>query len=366
MKIIQVMPNPPHHRGGVEELVINLSRALTEKQHLVTVFCMDDSLTSTYKEEVMEEILIKKFKPLVGNPLCIPPHKLLTDLLNEEGDIIHVHNIHVLLPAFIARIRRHPSGKVVLQPHYHRYGQNVIRNFLFSVYKKTVLPTILQQFNVIIANSKYEARCLVEDFPRIASKITLIPEKCSVKVPSSIRWKSSLQPRKVLYVGSLRRYKNVDTLLYAFKILNTKWKNLRLVIIGEGQEKKRLLNLAFKLKIQDQITWKRRLSYNELLQEYSEASAVIQLSELESFSRVAHEAIAVGTPLVVYNHGVFRELVEKGLAKGVDKLSAVEVADAISSVLNDWKVETRRRGFGSASYVVLIVRVYKAVIGDFY
>jgi len=327
---------------------------------------MDDSLASTYKEEVMEGILIKKFKPLVGDPLCIPPYKLLADLLNEEGDIIHVNNIHVLLPAFIAMISRRLSGKLILQPHYHRYGQNVIRNFLFSVYKKTVLPTILQQFDVIIANSKYEARCLVEDFPRIASKIILVPEEYSIEVPSSIRWKPSSRPRKILYVGSLRRYKNVDILLYAFKILNTKWKDLRLVIVGEGQEKKRLLNLAFKLKIQDQITWKGRLSYNELLQEYSEASAVVQLSELESFSRVAHEAIAVGAPLVVYNRGVFRELVEEGLAKGVDKLSAVEVANAINSVLSDWKVETRRCSFRSASYVDLILRVYEAVIGGSY
>lgn len=330
---------------------------------MVKVFCLEGSLSRLYREEIIEGVVVKKFKQLVGDPLYIPSLELMKELRKEDPDIIHVHNVHTLLPMFIAMGRKYFSGKIVLQPHYHSYGQSTIRNFLLSVYKVILSATSLQYVDAIIANSKYEAICLKEDFPRISSKIILVPEECSIEIPSSIKWNPSIQPKRIMYVGGLRRYKNVDVLLRSFKILSSRREDLELVLIGNGPERKRLFNLAFKLGIHKQVTWKSGLPHDELLQEISRASAVVLLSKLESFSRVAHEAIAIGTPLIVHNYGVLKELVKRGLAVGVGKLDPAEVADAIDTVLNaDWKPANTRFSHTHVSYADLMMKVYKSLM----
>lgn len=362
IKVVHVTPDSPYHGsyGGVKTLVRDLARDLAKKGYLVKVFCLENS-SSLQREEIIEGVIVRRFKRLVGDPLYVPSLKFINELHKEGPDIIHVHNIHTLLPAFIAIWRKYFSGKVVLQPHYHRYGQNTIRNFLFFTYKVILSARLLQHFDVIIANSEYEATCLREDFPKISSKIVLVPEDSMITLPS-VKWRPSVQPKKVLYVGALKKYKNVDVLIHAFKILNLKRNDSELVLIGNGPERKRLLNLAFKLGVHRRVIWKRNLSRDELLEEMSRASVVVLLSKLESFSRVAHEAIAIGTPLLVYNYGVFRDLVRRGLAKGVDKLDPEEVASAINSVLNgEWRPKIKYDS-GKVSYVDLITKVYEAVM----
>jgi glycosyltransferase involved in cell wall biosynthesis len=84
---------------------------------------------------------------------------------------------------------------------------------------------------------------------------------------------------------------------------------------------------------------------------------------LESFSRVAHEAIAVGTPLIVYNYGPLSALVNRGLAKGVQSLDPKEVADVINKVLNnEWKTVRPKSQLNSDAYINLIIRLYESLL----
>jgi glycosyltransferase involved in cell wall biosynthesis len=166
-----------------------------------------------------------------------------------------------------------------------------------------------------------------------------------------------------LYVGALSKYKNVEILIRALKILASKRKDIELIIIGDGPEKQRLMDLALRLGVDNKITLKHGLSSDELLQEYAAASAVVLLSTLESFSRVAHEAIAVGTPLIVYNYGPLSALVSEGLAKGVNNLNPAEIANAIDEVLStEWKKAKPELQLDNVAYVNLITRLYESLL----
>jgi len=363
MKILQIVPGSLQY--GVGSLSIKLSEELMTRGHSVKLFCLYNTF-GKHEKDFRSRLLIKIYTPIVGDPLYVPPPKLIAEVHREKADIVHVHNMHTLLPAFIASQGRRVSSKLVLQPHYHRYGQNTIRSVFFSVYKAMILPKILKRFNVIIANSKYEYELLRIDFPNISRRVILVPEEYSIDVPMSIKWKP-VEPKKILYVGALRSYKNVDIIIRAFKILRERTQgNITLVIVGDGPEREKLQRLAQKLGIYEYIYWKRNLPYDKLLQEYAEASVLISLSTLESFSRVIYEAMAIGTPLVVYNYGVYKELVNKCFAKGVNKLNAIEVANAINEVL-DGHFRTSRQYFNNfykKSYTDLIVNVYQKLVGE--
>jgi glycosyltransferase involved in cell wall biosynthesis len=77
------------------------------------------------------------------------------------------------------------------------------------------------------------------------------------------------------------------------------------------------------------VEWKRGLSRQQLLEEYAKASVFMLLSSLESFSLVVYEALIIGVPAVVLNFGALANLVNAGLAEGINSLSARGIADAV-------------------------------------
>jgi glycosyltransferase involved in cell wall biosynthesis len=138
------------------------------------------------------------------------------------------------------------------------------------------------------------------------------------------------EPKRILYVGALKKYKNVDKILRSFAhLIKNRNSEYRLVIVGEGEEYASLVNLARELGISSSVEWKHGLSRQQLLDEYAKAGVFILLSPLESFSRVVYEALLIEVPVVVLNFGALSNLVKTGQAEGVDSLNSSDVADAI-------------------------------------
>jgi glycosyltransferase involved in cell wall biosynthesis len=359
MKIVHIMPGSLY-QGGVGTLTRFLCESLVMHRHEVTVYYLSKELDHRDIKETEKGVIVKRFNPIIGDPFYMPPHSLTEDLSKENANIIHVHNVNTLLPAYIATLGSQFSRAIILQPHYHRHGQNAVRNLFFSIYKKIFKTVAFQYYDVIIANSQYERITLQKDFPNISSKIALVPEEYSITVPPHVRWKPSVQIKKVLSVGALTKYKNVDSLIRAFKVLTLRRQDLELVIVGDGPERERLMTLAHKLEVYDRIKLKKRLLYNELLHEYANANVVVLLSSLESFSRVAHEAIAIGAPLIVYDYGALSELVKEGLAKGVNTLDPKVIAYAINEAINNNRMATRpTRTLNGGAYTDLIIMIYE-------
>ncbi|UCE96881.1 MAG: glycosyltransferase family 4 protein [Candidatus Bathyarchaeota archaeon] len=325
MQVLQVTPRYLPNLGGVETFVARLSELLVEKGCPVTVYSLDLDMRVA-KEQSVNGVHVRRFKPLVGDPLYLPPPSFIKAIKRDRADIIHIHNAHTLLPTFVALSKK--RQKLILQPHYHKFGQTRIRNFLLSLYKHSLNDLVFTRTDFVIANSPYEEKIIHEDFPNCRNVI-LLREALSLTELQSMKW-TPKQPTRILYVGTLRKYKNVGKLLEAFAYLvKTRRKLLKLVIVGDGPERKQLESRAAKIGIQDYVDWKRNLSRQKLLKEYSEAGVFVSLSNLESFSRVIHEAILIGIPTVVRNSGATANIVEKRLAEGVDSLNPRAIAGAI-------------------------------------
>jgi glycosyltransferase involved in cell wall biosynthesis len=196
---------------------------------------------------------------------------------------------------------------------FYRYGLNN----LFS-----------SSFEAVITNSAYENRILSEDFPKFRNVI-MIPEGIDVDEVEQAKH-DPVEPKRILYVGALKRYKNVDKILEGFAyLIKSRKLQYRLVIVGEGAEYTSLVSLAHELGIASFVEWKSDLSREELLCEYARASVFVLLSPFESFSRVVYEALLIGVPVVVLDFGALSNLVKAGLAEGVNSLNPSEIAGAV-------------------------------------
>jgi 1,2-diacylglycerol 3-alpha-glucosyltransferase len=326
MRIIQVTPRYFPNVGGVEVVVQKLCETLVRKGIEVTVFSVDrcDDLASV---ERVDGVVVKRFSSLVGDPLYLPESRFVAALRDESADVVHVHNIHTLPPLIVAACR-HSHSKMVMQPHYHRYGQSPFRQSLFQLYKRGAAGVVFSRTHLVIVNSVYEQQVFQEDFPD-ARNVVLIPE--GVDVEDAVRVKHEpVEPKRILYVGGLKRYKNVNKVLEGFAFLVRREKRrYKLVIVGEGPELNSLSRLASSLGVSALIEWKRRLPRRKLLDEYARASVLVLLSPLESFSRVVYDALVIGVPVVVLNFGALRHLVAAGYAEGVDSLDRKNIAEAL-------------------------------------
>ncbi len=282
MRILQVTPRYLPNTGGIEVFVQKVSESLVDKGIEVVVYSVD-MCSNLARIETIRGVRVKRFFPLFSDPLFLPEPKFIYCMRKEKVDIIHVHNIHTLPPLVSALFKRN-NQKLVLQPHYHRYGQSILRNSFLELYKKTAYKTLFSRTNCIVTNSIYEKQALCKDFPD-ANNVLLLPEGIDVDEAVAVK-REPVEPKRVLYVGALKEYKKVDKVLEGFSsLIKNGNNNFRLIIVGDGPERQKLVNLATVLGISKLVEWKSDLSRQQLLAEYAAASVLIMLSPLESFSR---------------------------------------------------------------------------------
>lgn len=362
MRILQITPRYFPNLGGVEVVVKKISELLFERGLYVIVYSMDLN-RKTMKEQNINGVLVKRFKPLIGDPFYLPPPSFIKEIMREEVDMVHVHNAHTLIPTFVALLKRRRQ-KLLLQPHYHKFGQTLIRNLLLGLYKYLLDKLVFPRVEFVMANSPYERRIIREDFPN-CKDVVLIQEGVSLVELKSVKW-SPEKLTRVLFVGALRKYKNVERLLEAFAYLvKTREKPFKLVIVGDGPEREHLINLARKMGIESHVEWKRNLSRQQLLTEYARAGVFVSLSQLESFSRVVHEAVLIGVPTVVRNFGATADMVKEGLVEGVNSLNPRDIANAILKVARKTPLkvgEIQKTFLSWEGYLDKVLEVYRKTL----
>ena len=108
-------------------------------------------------------------------------------------------------------------------------------------------------------------------------------------------WFASGQPPVILAVGRLTVAKDYPTLIRAFALVRAK-RSVRLMILGEGEERSGLENLVRELKLEENVLLPGHVDnpYNYMAQ----AAVFVLSSAWEGFGNVLVEAMAVGTPVV--------------------------------------------------------------------
>jgi glycosyltransferase involved in cell wall biosynthesis len=180
----------------------------------------------------------------------------------------------------------------------------------------------------------------------------MIPNGLDIKELKGVKYEPDPEEIRVLYVGRLVRNKNVDKLIQMIKILLTssRFNNLKLVIVGDGSFKPKLLKLAKQLGVERHIEWKEYLSRRDLLHEYSRAKVFILPSQIEAFGIAAAEAIVIGVPTIVAKAGALIEYVKAGLARGIDlPVSGQAIASKVIEVMED-HTDTTSRSKGDYFY----------------
>lgn len=115
-----------------------------------------------------------------------------------------------------------------------------------------------------------------------------------------------------LYVGRLRRYKQVDTAVRAVGRLVRTGRAVRLWIAGAGSDRRRLERIARQSGAGGAVEFLGYVSEEEKLRLYRRAWAVVLPSIKEGWGITNLEAAACGTPAVAADNSALRESVRHG------------------------------------------------------
>ena len=110
-----------------------------------------------------------------------------------------------------------------------------------------------------------------------------------------------LPEKYLLYVGRVSREKNIDLVIKAFaKLTETKYNDVSLMIVGDGPDKKRLIDIATDLKINHKIVWLGNIDHQQLISSniYQQAICFISASTSETQGITFLEAMAYGLALI--------------------------------------------------------------------
>lgn len=136
------------------------------------------------------------------------------------------------------------------------------------------------------------------------SKFT--PGKPSAKVVK--KYHLDLNKPRVLYVGRVDPEKSISNVVTAFAGVVEVIPNAELVVVGDGTDRRHLLDLTRALGIVDSVKLPGRIMPPDVIDVYRTATVFATASETETQGIVLIEAAATGLPLVAVDAGAVREL----------------------------------------------------------
>jgi glycosyltransferase involved in cell wall biosynthesis len=145
------------------------------------------------------------------------------------------------------------------------------------------------------------------------------------------------QARKFLYAGRLAAEKGLPVLFESLKLLAQQGHDYELTLIGDGDERKSLEELARRMGIADRLVFAGFASQDGVRAHLLRSDIFILPSFAEGVPVSLMEAMACGVPVIATHVGGIAELIESGeTGLLVPASDAVALRDAIAKYIDDY------------------------------
>ena len=167
----------------------------------------------------------------------------------------------------------------------------------------------------------------------------------------------------LLAVGRLVARKGYMTLLRAMPGILAQNPGAKLVIIGRGHMKTKLLKEARKLSINDAVFIQSGMSFSELAQHFRSADLVIYPSYYEGQGLIPLESMSSGTPVATVNMAPLTEMVDNSVGGLFDMGNPDDLADTVNTMLSNPDLRSQQGKAGRE--LVLSKYTYEHNANDF-
>lgn len=290
---------PSVEHGGMEKNLLNMFNHIAEKKKIKVTF-FSTYINNKTKKNISKEINIVQYKTtkkIFFNRFSISIISFLffytkikksfskknTIIFSAQNSIFAIILSNILGFKVLVRNGNHPWSSLI-------YADNFFLGF-FSFFLRLFFYNFADK---IVVNSS-KSKNFFKFFLLNKKKIKCISNSTILNL--NLRKKK----RKNFFVtaGRLTKQKNLETLINAFSIFSKKYKDYKLLILGEGTKKKDLINLAKEKKIYNKIVFKNYV--NNPLDTFLSSKAYICTSLYEGLPNSIIEALNAYTPVISTN-----------------------------------------------------------------
>lgn len=303
-----IQNNENHKTADIDVYSIYNEKALLKSKSLKNTnfhFIKYDKKIEEIK--VFSNKVLKKFK--IKHSFHEYLKRVVKILKQNEYDWVIVEN----RPMYIKYIRsKLPKTKIAL--HLHNDTLSIEDYYAKFVYDK---------YDKILSVSEYIQKRVVDINPRSSEKVVTLLNRIDTckfnreKYDENFireQYKISKEEKVILYHGRIIKEKGVLELIKAFNIANKQQSNLRLVIIGDSNNKdydRKIVEEVNKGK-QNAIIMTGYINH-DLLPQYINSSDIIVLPSLwnEPFGLTIVESMAMEKPIISTNVGAIPEIISE-------------------------------------------------------
>jgi glycosyltransferase involved in cell wall biosynthesis len=302
MHIVHIYKDYPPILGGIENHVRLLAEAQASRGHQVTVLVTNPAgrRTTITDESGVQVIRAARLGTVVSTPLSLA---LPRQLSRTRPDLVHLHFPYPVGEMSQWALRR---GRATVLT----YHSDVVRQRSIMRFYRSVLVRVLAKVDAIVIGSPpMRQSTYLQDY---LDKLRLIPygiplsrfrepplagdlARLSSAYGGALGRKRSSWECLLLFVGRLRYYKGLDTLIRALPRIPA-----RLLVVGTGPMEEEWKDLARDVGVSDQIAWLGEVPDADLPSIYHLADLFVLPAShsSEAFGLVQVEAMAAGLPVV--------------------------------------------------------------------
>ncbi|MEN9328038.1 MAG: Capsular glucan synthase [Candidatus Parcubacteria bacterium] len=322
--------------GGAEVYIHELAKRWVQAGNKVTLFCGNDGKTQRYEIIDGVEIIrrggfyfvyfwavvyyIFKFRNrydiIIDSENGIP---FFTPLYAKEKIYLLIHHVHqdVFLKS--------------LKPPF---------SWLASFLEIVFMPHVYQKIQLITVSPSSKKDIMQYGLTSIEPVIIYN----GVDLATLKQAPKDKQPT-VLYLGRLKYYKSVHVFIHAAKEILKKIPNARFIIAGDGEEKRKLKELAASLEIEHAIEFTGKVTDEMKISLYQKAWVFVNPSFMEGWGITSIEANACGTPVVAANVPGLKDSVRDTISGYLVPFGKVDAfAEKIIMLLSDKALRTKMAG----------------------
>jgi len=321
----------PPFINGVSTSIKMLENALRKKGHKVYVVTVNPTNMKYVYEDGGRIIRIP------GIPIGIYDYRLTTayplravrKIKNWKLDVIHTHT-EFGIGTFARVIGKQFNIPVVHTYHtmYEDYVHYITKGYFNGPSKKIVeyltkfycdktiqeliVPT-RKTYDLFKEKYKYDRN--VHIVPTGIEIERFYKENLDKEKVNNIKNKLEINKdeKVILFLGRIGAEKNVEFLINNHKEILKKYKNTKLLIIGDGPDLEKYKELVKELKIQNKVIFTGKVPWDEVPLYYACADIFATASHTETQGLTVIEAMASSLPVVALNDDAFRSVIVEGL-----------------------------------------------------
>jgi glycosyltransferase involved in cell wall biosynthesis len=315
--------------GGAEVHLHEISRRIAALGHPVTL------LASRFEGSADEEVIDGVRVVRTGGKFTFNFHVpgALRKLAREEPfDVIvdDINKIPFYTPLFVR--------KPILALAHHLFGRTIFLEAsppiaLYVFLSESLIPLLYRNTRfVVVSNSTRDEMLRRGLKPGNVSIVYNAVDHSKYKPLPQARSEEPL----IGYVGRIKRYKRVDVLLRALKIVRESIPGVRLRVAGSGDHLDALKDLAGRLGLRDRVDFMGFVTEEQKIEMLRQVRVVANPSSKEGWGVTVIEANACGTPVVASNVPGLRDAVVDGETGLLVPYGDVEaLAGRLKEVLGD-------------------------------